>query len=197
MASRPLPWFSPATRRRHPPTLGRYPVRAICRFLDLPAHSGNIPSAWNVFDQKDSLSMHFLLRSRGSRIRPGADRIDASLYDACISKFAPLDLDGMVVELRTWTDTIPVSRATAAMARLLDLALLCASLTESDRQRAATLAIVVEQIVRTKLSSQPAAITTVEGAYRLLFQFGEARTACPGIADWIQTERRQRGLPQI
>ena len=114
-----------------------------------------------------------------------------------MSKFAGLDLQVMRDELRAWTGAVPAARATAAMVRLLDLALLSDSLDIHDRKRAALLAIVVEQIVRDKLSQQGSALGTIVGAYRLLLQFAETRSPCPEIADWIRIERHRRSLSPI
>jgi hypothetical protein len=149
-------------------------------------------------EQTNGRPMNFLLRSRGfRRIAASSDEFDASLYDAFISKFTVLGLNGMVAELRGWSDATPASRATAAMARLLDLSLLSDSLPPAGRRRAAILAIVVEKIVRSKLRNQHAAISTIEGAYRLLLHFGETHSPCPDVADWIRRERLARGLPPI
>ena len=103
----------------------------------------------------------------------------------------------MIRELRDSNRARRHSPPTAAMARLLDLSLICPITSPiSPRRRRARLAIVVEMIVRSKLRNQHAAISTIEGAYRLLLHFGETHSPCPDVADWIRREQLTVACPR-
>lgn len=137
-----------------------------------------------------------LLAPALSRARGGAV-LDASLYDRFASKYATLTLAQMTEELRGWTNSTPVSQSVAAMARLLDVSLMAQSLSERDRCQAARLSIVLEQIVRRSLPNNAPAITTIEGAYRLLLHYGEAHSPHADVIAWMRAERCRRGMPSL
>ena len=136
------------------------------------------------------------VRRRAASFR-NADTLDASLYDRFATKFASMELPQMVQELRGWTERTPASQSVAAMARLLDLSIMSEILSPRERRRAARFAVVLEQILRRTLSGDASALTTIEGAYRLLLHYGEANAPCSEVIDWIGTERQKRGLPDL